>query len=237
MHIKLGRGSYPPGHLTLHTGRDHGHVIESRTSSTMPNPRLTRSALRPPAVSTGPAAMRWALGAMLALACLGQPAHAEEPGTPSAALPTVERSTSLPRLLLAAAPPTAAADSATDATAAPDASPARAQCLQECALASGQCSSEVRQARQECSRNTANAGRDPLSMRNDEYAYFCSYFANPGRCALGDCQRRFSGHLNVCLNVMQKNIAAMRHDCFRNERDAQRICRTELRACEAACPQ
>jgi hypothetical protein len=34
---------------------------------------------------------------------------------------------------------------------------------------------------------------------------------------------------------MQQNIASMRYDCFRNERDAQNICRNELRECQAYC--
>jgi hypothetical protein len=34
---------------------------------------------------------------------------------------------------------------------------------------------------------------------------------------------------------MQQNIAALRYDCYRNERDAQNICRSELRDCQAAC--
>lgn len=111
---------------------------------------------------------------------------------------------------------------------------ARQTCINQCELANGTCNSEVRQARQECSRKAANSGRDPMTMRND-YTYFCSYFRNPGRSGPGNFSARFTQHYNVCIDVMQQNIASMRYDCYRNERDAQNICRTELRECQAAC--
>lgn len=112
---------------------------------------------------------------------------------------------------------------------------ARRSCVNQCEISNGVCNSEVRQARQECSRKAANSGRDPMTMRNDDYTYFCSYFRNPNRRGPGDYTTRFSGHYDVCIDVMQQNIASMRYDCYRNERDAQNICRTELRECQAAC--
>ncbi|MBM0104568.1 hypothetical protein JM946_07405 [Steroidobacter sp. S1-65] len=113
---------------------------------------------------------------------------------------------------------------------------ARQECITQCELANGTCNSEVRQARQECSRNAANSGRDPMTMRNNDYTYFCSYFRNPGRrTGPGDFVARFTHHYDVCLDVIQQNIASMRYDCYRNERDAQNVCRTELRQCQAAC--
>jgi hypothetical protein len=112
---------------------------------------------------------------------------------------------------------------------------ARQACINQCNLGDGQCNSEVRRARQECSRKAANSGRDPMSMRNDDYTYFCSYFNNPGRQGPGNFRARFTQHYNLCVDVMQQNIASMRYDCFRNERDAQNICRGELRECQAAC--
>ena len=112
---------------------------------------------------------------------------------------------------------------------------ARKTCLNQCNLANGQCNSEVRQARQHCSRNAANSGRDPMTMRNDDYTYFCSYFRNSGRRGPGNFQARFDQHYTLCLEAMQRNIASMRYDCYRNERDAQNICRTELRDCQAEC--
>lgn len=111
---------------------------------------------------------------------------------------------------------------------------ARQTCINQCNLADGQCNSEVRRARQECSRNAANNGRDPMTMRND-YSYFCSYFHNPNRQGPGNFRARFTQHYNVCIDVMQQNIASMRYDCYRNERDAQNICRGELRECQTAC--
>ncbi len=75
-----------------------------------------------------------------------------------------------------------------------------------------------------------------MTMRNNDYTYFCSYFcatrAGAARVITPD---RFVQHYDVCLDVMQQNVASMRYDCYRNERDAQTICRTELRDCQAAC--
>jgi len=112
---------------------------------------------------------------------------------------------------------------------------ARQACINQCNAADGQCNSEVRRARQECSRKAANSGRDPMTMRNDDYTYFCNYFHNPGRQGPGNFRARFTQHYNLCIDVMQQNIASMRYDCYRNERDAQNICRGELRECQAAC--
>jgi hypothetical protein len=108
-------------------------------------------------------------------------------------------------------------------------------CVNQCNIADGKCNSEVRRARQECSRNAANNGRDPMTMRNNDYTYFCSYFRNPGRRGPGNFDARFTQHYNLCIDVMQQNIASMRYDCYRNERDAQNFCRTELRDCQTAC--
>jgi hypothetical protein len=129
--------------------------------------------------------------------------------------------------------PTSTATSETDR--AKPAQTARQACINQCNVSDGQCNSEVRRARQECSRKAANSGRDPMTMRNDDYTYFCSYFHNPGRQGPGNFRARFAQHYNLCIDVMQQNIASMRYDCFRNERDAQNICRGELRECQAAC--
>lgn len=117
---------------------------------------------------------------------------------------------------------------------------ARRECVNQCELANGTCNSEVRQARQECSRNAASSGRDPMTMRNNDYTYFCSYFRNQSqfggrRGGPGDFAARFSHHYDACIDVIQQNIASLRYDCYRNERDAQNVCRTELRQCQAAC--
>ncbi len=205
-------------------------MLPARFGTPTPGPSTASAGIRPLLTALALAILLPGSGLILS----GVAAAQSQPISPSAGASTP----GMAKLRLATAQPTVDADNTSEATSnTPTPSPQRSQCLQACAAASGQCNSEVRQARQQCSRNAANAGRDPLSMRKDDYAYFCSYFTNPGRCAFGDCQRRFTGHLNLCLNVMQKNIAAMRHDCFRNERDAQRICRTELRACEATCPE
>jgi hypothetical protein len=131
-----------------------------------------------------------------------------------------------------------ASTATTEADRAKKATPAqtaRQACINQCNTSDGQCNSEVRRARQECSRKAANSGRDPMTMRNDDYTYFCSYFHNPGRQGPGNFRARFTQHYNVCIDVMQQNIASMRYDCFRNERDAQNICRNELRECQAYC--
>jgi hypothetical protein len=132
-------------------------------------------------------------------------------------------------------PAASAADTSANARKATPADTARQSCINQCSVSNGQCNSEVRQARQECSRKAANSGRDPMTMRNDDYTYFCNYFHNPGRRGPGNFHSRFTQHYNLCINVMQQNIASMRYDCYRNERDAQNICRTELRECEADC--
>src|SRR5262249_43378149 len=56
---------------------------------------------------------------------------------------------------------------------------ARQSCINQCEIFNGTCNSEVRQARQECSKKAASNGRDPMTMRNNDYTYFCSYFRNP----------------------------------------------------------
>ena len=118
---------------------------------------------------------------------------------------------------------------------APPADSASKTCVSQCDIADGKCNSEVRRARQECSRNAANSGRDPMTMRNSDYTYFCSYFRNPERRGPGNFEARFTQHYDLCVDVMQENIASMRYDCYRNERDAQNICRAELRDCQGAC--
>lgn len=124
---------------------------------------------------------------------------------------------------------------AANADEAPPPRSPREACIDQCNVADGQCNSEVRRARQECSRNAANSGRDPMTMRNADYTYFCSYFHNAGRQGPGDFRARFTQHYDLCIDVIQRNIASMRYDCYRNERDAQSICRTELRECQAVC--
>lgn len=130
---------------------------------------------------------------------------------------------------------TTAAEPAQDDKQPSAAEIARSSCVNQCRLADGKCNSEVRRARQECSRNAANSGRDPMTMRNNDYTYFCSYFRNPGRRGPGNFDARFNQHYNLCIDLMQQNITSMRFDCYRSERDAQNICRAELRECQAAC--
>lgn len=125
-------------------------------------------------------------------------------------------------------------------SAEPEVRPARANCLTHCNAASTKCGSEVRRAKQECSRKASTGGRDPMTMRNDDYTYFCGYFGESGRQCGSDfysraCQARFDHRYGVCVDAMQDNIMSMRHDCFLAERSAQNFCRDELRDCKAAC--
>ena len=133
---------------------------------------------------------------------------------------------------------------AADDTKPPPASNSESAAIQECkkacSAADGTCGSHVRQARAECSKLAANSGREPFSQyRPYDYAYFCSYFNNPGRCSdpynRSGCRARYQLHYSHCIDAMRYNIAAMRHDCFQNERDATNVCRDELRQCQAAC--
>lgn len=128
-----------------------------------------------------------------------------------------------------------AQDSPAEDSAAAD--PERARCLSRCGAQEVRCSSEVRRARSECSRKASTAGREPFA-RTGDYTYFCSYFGDPGRnCASGgaDCQARFARRHSLCLDAMSNNVAALRYDCFKSERDAQGFCREELRDCRATC--
>jgi len=109
-------------------------------------------------------------------------------------------------------------------------------CASQCDAAETRCSSEVRRARQQCSKRAANAGRDPFTMRNNDYSYFCGYFNNAGHCGNGAaCRSRFTRTYGLCVDAIQQNIASMRYDCQQTETTAQRYCRDELRDCKAAC--
>lgn len=112
---------------------------------------------------------------------------------------------------------------------------AKTTCMNQCDAAETRCSSEVRRARQQCSKRAANAGRDPFTMRNNDYSYFCGYFNNAGQCGNGACRSRFTRTYGLCVDAIQQNIASMRYDCHQTETTAQRYCRDELRDCKAAC--
>jgi hypothetical protein len=136
--------------------------------------------------------------------------------------------------------PASPATTKTDASAK-QVSPERSSCLSYCDSAETHCSSEVRRARSECSKHAANQGRDPFTMRNNDYGYFCGYFGNSGACGSGpysnSCRTRFSRTYGLCMTEIQENIASMRYDCFQTERTAQGYCRDELRECKASCPK
>ncbi len=124
--------------------------------------------------------------------------------------------------------------------------PKHSTCLSQCASNEQRCSREVRLARTECQRVAANNGRDPFTGRQGgyderylDYSDFCGYFAHPdANCSSGyysnACQRRLQYRHGICLNSM-RNIASMRYDCYRAERDANIECRADLSACRAAC--
>jgi hypothetical protein len=115
--------------------------------------------------------------------------------------------------------------------------PARAACINQCNAADTHCNTDVRRARQECSKKAANAGRNPMTRRSDDYTYFCGYFSNYNGCGAygGGCRDRFARRYGLCTDAIANNIAAMRYDCYINERDAQKFCRDELQDCKAAC--
>jgi hypothetical protein len=132
--------------------------------------------------------------------------------------------------------------------------PLQSSCVSQCASNEQRCSREVRRARTECQRVAANGGRDPYTGRPStynnnggrretdngvDYGAFCNYFAHPDlSCGSGyysgDCQRRLSHRHGICLNAMN-NIASLRYDCYRTERDATHQCREDLRDCQATC--
>jgi hypothetical protein len=136
------------------------------------------------------------------------------------------------------------ADNGGTAAAATPKIPTRAVCMNHCQAAESRCSREVRNARRDCERVAANGGRDVFTGRNSnayeiDYGQFCSYFASPEvNCGTDyysrSCQARLAHRHGICLDAMQ-NIASLRYDCFRTERDANNQCRAELSDCKAAC--
>ena len=124
--------------------------------------------------------------------------------------------------------------------------PKHSTCLSQCASNEQRCSREVRLARKECQRVAAVQGRDPFTGRQGgydenylDYGDFCNYFAHPRvNCSAGyysdKCLQRLAYRHGICLNSM-RNIASMRYDCYRAERDANTECRADLSSCKAAC--
>ena len=111
--------------------------------------------------------------------------------------------------------------------------PSGASCRVQCNSANARCGSEVRRARQTCSRDAATMGRGAFDSPQTDYGVFCAYFQRPRQCGPG-CELRFGRHYRTCMDAMN-NTAAMRQDCFLQERQATNICRDELRECEQAC--
>jgi hypothetical protein len=124
--------------------------------------------------------------------------------------------------------------------------PPQAACMKQCAASEQHCSREVRRARAGCQRVAANGGRDVFTGRprsngynGIDYGAFCNYFATPdSSCGAGyyrsSCQQRLAHRHGICLDAME-NIASLRYDCFRTERDANAQCREDLRDCKTAC--
>jgi hypothetical protein len=141
---------------------------------------------------------------------------------------------------------TAAMSADNKAASDKDQPPPHAACLNQCASNEQRCSREVRLARTDCQRVAANGGRDVFSGRpagdsynGIDYGAFCNYFANPemscrGGYYSGSCQRRLAYRHGVCLDAMS-NVAQLRYDCYRTERDANKQCREDLRECKAQC--
>jgi len=132
--------------------------------------------------------------------------------------------------------------------------PPHATCLSQCAANEQRCSRDVRRARTDCQKIAANGGRDVFTGRpatsngsanryesdnGIDYGAFCYYFANPDTsCGSGyyssACQRRLVHRHGICLDRMS-NVAQLRYDCYRTERDANSQCREDLRECKAQC--
>lgn len=107
-----------------------------------------------------------------------------------------------------------------------------ASCSNQCSSAHARCGSEVRRARQQCSRMAATGGREGFDSYSDP-SIFCAYFRRPRNCGPG-CEARFAHHFSMCMQAVD-NPARMRQDCMDQERQANNICRQELRECEMAC--
>ncbi|HTJ19520.1 MAG TPA: hypothetical protein VL494_22210 [Steroidobacteraceae bacterium] len=139
--------------------------------------------------------------------------------------------------------------------AAKEQPPPHATCLNQCAANEQRCSRDVRHARTQCQKVAANGGRDvftgrPATTSNGsgsryesdngiDYGAFCYYFANPNSsCGSGyyssACQQRLAYRHGICLDRMS-NVAQLRYDCYRTERDANTQCRDDLRDCKLAC--
>jgi hypothetical protein len=121
------------------------------------------------------------------------------------------------------------------------AQPAASECVSTCLTVDARCGSEVRRAKAECARTASTAGQDPLTQRGQyDYAYFCGFFGNPGNACgsgyySGRCAARLQHRYGLCLDAMTSDVTAMRFDCLKAEREAQRMCRDELQECRAAC--
>lgn len=119
--------------------------------------------------------------------------------------------------------------------------PAQPTCVNRCTTNDAKCGSEVRRAKAQCARTASTAGHDPLTQRGpNDYTYFCGFFSNPGvACGTGyysaSCAARFQQRYGLCLDMMYDDVAAMRFDCMKAEREAQRMCRDELQECKAQC--
>jgi hypothetical protein len=123
----------------------------------------------------------------------------------------------------------------------PPAKPAKTSCMNRCTTNDVKCGSEIRRAKTECARTASMAGRDPLTMRApNDYSYFCGFFGNASMMCgsdayTGSCTARFQHRYATCLHTMDNDVAAMRFDCMKAEREAQRMCREELQDCKASC--
>jgi hypothetical protein len=146
------------------------------------------------------------------------------------------------------------ADKGSGSTSNKEQPPPHATCLSQCAANEQRCSRDVRRARTDCQKIAANGGRDVFTGRpatsngsanryetdnGIDYGAFCYYFANPDTsCASGyyssACQRRLAYRHGICLDRMS-NVAQLRYDCYRTERDANGQCREDLRDCKAQC--
>jgi serine/threonine protein kinase len=131
------------------------------------------------------------------------------------------------------------ATSETLKTAAIDPSASRRQeCMAQCERDDGECRSITRRGKQECMRAVGFGATGGFTAaptnRNAECAFYsqarCRYA--PDRDA---CVARIGIRYDHCVTMLTGNVASRRQDCDTQARDADQLCRDELKECRSYC--